>query len=125
MEEEGGRRLSIRPGHSGNSELGRGASEELVRRDRHRAARVPDDELRHRQVEHTLDHERRSAPVYRLRREVVPVREGAGDAEKERPGRDGPRVIGEIAYLDRLGVDDVRRSERGDETLEVHRGSSV
>ena len=87
---------------------------------RHRRARVRDDELRHREVERALDDERDRAVRDRLRREIVAVGALARDAEEERPGVGGARVVGEIANVGRRRTDDFRRRERGDQPLQVH-----
>ena len=125
VEQERGRRLAARAGHARDLQrLGR-AAEELVGRDRHRLARAVDHELRHRQVERPLDHERDGAVLDRLRREVVAVRLQAGDAEEEAAGAGPPRVVGEVEHVDAARpAHDVPWSERGPEALQVHRAAA-
>ena len=77
-------------------ELLRRSLEELVGGDRHRRARVGDDELRHAQLERPLDDERRRAALDRLGRELVAVRPLARDAEEERARNDRSRVVREV-----------------------------
>ena len=79
--------MPARAGDAGDGELLGRPPEELVGGDRHRRARVGDDELRHGEVERPLDDERDRAVRDRLRREVVPVGALAGDAEEERSRR--------------------------------------
>ena len=85
-EQEGRRRLPVRPGHARELELLRRLSEEDVRRDGHRLPRRRNDELRHVDVEHPLDDERRRTALDRLPREVVPVDALSANAEEESAG---------------------------------------
>ena len=122
VEEEGGGRLAARPGHPGDLELRGRVAEERDRRPGHRGARVRDHELRDVEVEAPLDHERDGAVLDRLRREVVPVRTRSGDAEEDRAGTGAPRVVDEIRHLRGGSTDDLDRSERGGQPLQIHRG---
>jgi hypothetical protein len=124
-EQERGRRLPARTGHADHLELLGRPLEELVRRDRHRGARVGHDDLRHGGVrsgklERPLDDERHGAALHRVCRELVPVGPRPRHAEEHRSRRDRPRVIGEVANLDRSPPDDLGRAECGDEALQIH-----
>ena len=126
VQQERGRRLPVRPRHAHDLELLRRLAEEGVRGDRHRCPAVGDDELRASHVELALDDQRGRAPLERFPRKVVAVDPGAADAEEQGAGHDIPRVVGEVADLDRLGSGhlarpDLRRGERADQRLELHR----
>ena len=102
-----------------------GASEELVGGDGHRRARVRHDELGHGDRELPLDDEADRAVLHRLRREIVPVDVRSGDAEEDGAGSRMPRVVDEVEHVDRGGLDDLDRPERGGEALQIHhRGES-
>ena len=94
--------------------------EERVRRRRHRDPRIGHDELRHGDVQRPLDDERNGAACDRLAGEVVPVDIRPRHAEEERSRHDRPRVVGEVAHLDRSPPDHVDRPDRGDEALQIH-----
>jgi hypothetical protein len=111
---------SRRAGHACDGQLRGRPPEELVGRERHRSARVLDDDLRHRKVELALDDKRDRSVRDRLRREVVAVCPLAGHCEEERPGRRGARVVGEIANVGRRRTGDVHRRKRGDQPPQVH-----
>ena len=64
-----------------------GSPKKDTRQLRHGDARVGNDDLRRGQVKLVVDGERDGAAVERLRREVVPVRGGAAQADEERPRR--------------------------------------
>ncbi len=101
MEQESRRRLPVRAGDRRNVERGRRVVEEEVRGRGHRGARVANDELGQPDGDGMLDDERRSPELGGLGCQGVPVGAPAADAEEERPGRDGARVVGEVADLDR------------------------
>ena len=73
-------------------------------------------------VELLLDDERHGPSLDRFAGEGVAVDALAADAEEERSGDNGSRVVCELAYLDGRGVGDGRRSERSDDSLQVHAG---
>ena len=87
VEQERGRRLAVRPGHRRDLERVGRPAEELGGRRPHRSAHARHDELWHVEVEPTLDDERDSAPLDRLRCEVVAVdRVAPGMQKKTAPG---------------------------------------
>ena len=90
----------------------------------HRGPRVADDELRDGDVERPLDDEGYGSALDRLGRERVAVVAIALDAEEERAGDDGARVVRELANVDgrRRGADDPCRSECRRDSLQVHAG---
>ena len=83
-EQERRRRLAVRARHARDLEGAGRLAEERIRRDGHRGARVLHEQLRHVELERTLDDERRGPGGHRLGRELVPVRARAGHAEEER-----------------------------------------
>ena len=112
--------MPARARDAGDRQLRGRPPEELVRHHRHRGARVGDDELRYRYVERVLDDERDRTVPDRLRGEIVAVGALARDAEEERPGLGGARVVGQIVDRRSARADDFRRRERGDQPLQVH-----
>ncbi len=84
VQQEGRRRLAVRPRHADDVELLRRLPEEHVSGDSHGGAYVLDDELRNVDVEQPLDHESDGAPFDRLPREIVTVDPFSGDTEEER-----------------------------------------
>ena len=101
VKQERGRRLPVRPGHRRDLERVGRATEEFRGRRSHRLPHARDDELRDVEVvEPALDDERDGPTLDRLRREVVAVGRLPGDAEEERPRRDGARVVGQVGDLD-------------------------
>ena len=72
-----------------------------------------------------LDDERGGAVRDGLRREVVPVRGLAGDTKEERAARHLPCVVRQVADLDGSASNDVGRSERSDEPLQLHIADQV
>ncbi len=130
VEQEGGRGLPVRPRDRRNLERAGGVVEEEARGDRHRGARIGDDELWQLDGNRVLDDERSGPELGGRGRQVVPVRGPAAHAEEERSRRDGPRVVREVANLDRgrparRAVHDLARPERHDEALQVHRAPSL
>ena len=119
VEQERRRRLPVRPRHARDLELARRPAEEDVRRQRHRDARVRDDELRHVQVERALDDERHGAGGDRSGGEIVAVGPLARDADEERSRRDRPRVVGKVRDAHRRGVDRLDRADGPAEGLEI------
>src|SRR5581483_1602387 len=89
---------------------------------RHRPPRVGDDELRHREIERVVDDERTRAGGDGLGGELVPIPALPANAEEERAGHDGSRVVGEVDDIDRGWIQDLRWSEGPDEPLQVHGG---
>ena len=89
------------------------------------APRARDDELRHVELERPLDDQRHGAVRDRVGGELVPVRSRPGNAEEEaaRPGRAG--VVGEVGDLDGSPPEHVRRRERRDQLVDLHRGASL
>ena len=79
--------LPFVPVDAGDLERARRLAEEGVGGDRHRRAGVLDDELRHVELERTLDDERDGAGRHGLGGEVVPVGPRAGHAEEHRARR--------------------------------------
>jgi hypothetical protein len=125
VEQERGGRLAVRPGDAGHIELLRRAAEELVGSDGHRAAGVLDDELRHRELERTLDDERDRAVCDGVRREGMAVGARSPHAEVKTAGPRFLGVVDEVGDLHRHATDDVDGRERVDQELEVHRGASL
>ena len=122
-EQEVARRgLAARAGDADHLELAGRLAEEDVRNRSHGGARVPDDDLRHRQIERALDDERNRPALHRLRREVVSVGTRARHGEEERARADRAGVVGEIAHLDRKAPEHLHRLERCDEALQLHTG---
>ena len=125
VEQERGRRLAVRAGHAGDLELLRRPAEELVGGDGHRCARARDDELRHVELERPLDDQRHRAVRDRVGGELVPVRARPGNAEEEAPRPGGAGVVGEVGDLDGSPPEHVRRRERRDQLVDLHRGASL
>ena len=125
VQQERGRRLPVRARDARDLELLRRLAEEDVGRDRHRLAHGRHDELRHVELERSLDDERGGAALDRLPGEVVPVDPLAADAEEERAGGDAPRVVGEVADLDRPAPGHLARRERPDQGIELHRAGRL
>src|SRR5262249_16016787 len=87
---------------------------------------VEDDQLRDIELEHPLDDQGDRPALHRLASEGMAVVALSGNAEEERSGPDGARVVGEVEDLDRSALHDVRGGERGDDALQVHlRGEST
>jgi hypothetical protein len=55
----------------------------------------------------------------------VPVEPRSGDAEEERVARHLPRVVRQLADLDGTASNDVGRSQRSDEPLQLHVADQV
>ena len=119
VEQERRRRLPVRPGDGGDFQLACRPAEERVGGERHRSARVADDQLRHRKVERTLDDESGRAGGNRVGGEIVAVRPLTRDADEERPRRDGAGVVGEVGDLNRRGVDRLGRADGPAEGFEI------
>ena len=126
VEEEGGRRLSIRAGHARDLERPRRVVEENDGSLGHRPPGVRHDQLGDVELEHPVDHERDGAALHRFASEGVAIVPLSRDTEEKRSGPDGARVVGEVGDLDRSALHDVRGGERCDDALQVHlRGEST
>ena len=112
--------LAARSRDADDLQLAGRLAEEDVGSRRHRRAGVGDDDLRHRQVEPTLHHERNRPAPHSIRSEIVPVGVLTRHGEEEVARRDGPSVVGEITYLDRRASEHLQRLERCDQALQVH-----
>ena len=104
LQQERGRRLPVRPGHTHHPQLGARIPVEADRRRSHRGARGSHHHLGHPEPERTLDDECRGPARDRLRGEVVPVSLKAAHAEEQAPRRDRAAVVGEARDLDRSGL---------------------
>ena len=116
MQHERRRRLAARAGDREHVELGARVAEEGDRGRRHRRTRIPDDELRHWELERPLDEKSCGAARDGVRGEVVAVgaRAAHADEESARPDRVGP--VGHVGDLDGVHLaDDRRRRDRIDE----------
>ncbi len=78
------------------------------------------EELRDVDLQRPLDDDGDRAALDRLPREVVPVHPLAADAEEERTVRDAPRVVREIADVDRPAPGHLARRESPDQGVELH-----
>ena len=84
-----------------------------------------DDELPNAEREPALDDERDRPACDRLSREVVAVSPGAWDAKEKGVARNLPRVVRQLADLEGTASNDVGRSERCDEPLQLHIAGQV
>ena len=105
---------------AGHLELARRLAEERIRRDRHRCARVVDDELRHVDLERALDDEGDRPGRHHVRCEVVPVHPRAGDAEEEGSGRHAARVVCEVGDLGVPACHHLPGRKHPDHRVEIH-----
>ena len=105
VEQEGGRGLPVRARDRSDGECRRRPAEEGVGGGCHRCSRIPDDELRRREIEATLDDQRDGAPGERFGGMVVAVRRAPANAEVERSRRYLTAVEGEVVdrHLGRAG----------------------
>ena len=124
-EQVGGRRLAVRARDRGNGQQCRGIVEELHRGPRHRCAHAGHDQLRRIDLEPALDHERDRPLLERLDRKIVAVRLRARDAKEEGAALHLPRVVRQLADLEGTVSNDVGRSERCDEPLQLHFAAQV
>ena len=125
VQEERRRRLAARAGDARHLEVLGRAPEELVGGHGHRRACVWNDDLRDGDRQRPLDDERHGSVLHRLRREIVPIGSGARDTEEDGAGPCVPRVVDEVEHLDRGGLDDLDRPERGGEALQIHHRGRV
>ena len=115
VQQERGGGLAVRAGDPRHGELARRVVEEERRRGRHRGPRVGHAELWQVDADALFDHERRSARRRSDRGERMAVVVRAAQAEEERAGPHRPRVVGEVADVDRCLVYDLGRREDRDE----------
>ena len=120
-----GRRLPVGPGDRRDGQPCGRVAEELDRRPRHRRTNTRHDQLRSLELEPALHDERCRSPLEGLGREVVAVRPRARDAEEQGVARHLPRVVCQLADLEGTVSDDVGRSERCDEPLQLHFAAQV
>jgi hypothetical protein len=104
-EEEGGRRLAVRPGDSDDLELASRMAEKRVGREGHGRPGIPDEQLGDVELERPLDDERRGAVGDRLRGEFVSVCLQPGNAHEHGSRRHAARVVGEVGDFGGSGID--------------------
>ena len=119
------RRLPVRARDRRDRQLGRRVSEELDSRERHRGPHARHDQLWDFEVEWPLDDERDRPLLDRCRSEVVAVCPRSRDAEKQRVAQHLPRVVRQLADLGSTASNDVGRSQRCDEPLQLHIAGQV
>ena len=120
VEQEGRRRLAVRPGDADDVERGGRVAVERVGGGGHRPPRRLDQDLRHVDREVALDDERRSAPADRLAGEVVAVGGVARDADVQGSGHDSVGPIGHRRDLPVSPPPDGTRADGLDQGPKLH-----
>ena len=75
--------------------------------------------------ESAVDDEPNRPALHGIGREIVAVGGRPADAEEERAARNLPCVVRQVADLDGSASNDVGRSERSDEPLQLHIADQV
>ena len=120
-----GRGLAVRASDRRHAKLGGGIAEELDRPVRHRGADARHHDLRDIDLQPAFDDERRGAASHCIGSEIVPVDGRARDAKEQGAARNLPCVVRQLADLDGSASNDVGRSERSDEPLQLHIAGQV
>ena len=120
--QKGRRGLPVRASDSDDPKRSRRILPEANRDRRHRGAGVGNRHLGHRQVQMTLDHQRRGAPLDGRGGEIVAVGPLPLHAEEEPAGLHPARVIGEGRDVSVRVPRDAGQFGAGEQLPELHRG---